>query len=56
MEQDLVFYLQVISTFSVVLPIVLGLVHFNGIDYIFKGFVLFLMAGFVVDMAGGFLL
>ncbi len=53
MEQDWVFYLQVISTLSVLLPIVLGSVHFKGIDYIFKGFVLFLMAGFVVDMAGG---
>jgi hypothetical protein len=53
MEQDWVFYFQIISTFSVLLPIGIGLMHLRGIDDIFKAFVGFLVVGFVVDLAGG---
>lgn len=52
MEQDWRFYLQVISTFSVLLPVVMGLLFFREIGSLFWYFIGFLIVGFLVDFAG----
>jgi hypothetical protein len=52
MNQNWFFYLQLISTFSVLFPLVVGLVYLEKIGSVFRYFIGFLIVGFVVDLAG----
>jgi hypothetical protein len=52
MVQEWVFYLQLISTFSVLLPAVIGLLYFQEIGSVFRYFIGFMIVGFLVDFAG----
>ncbi|WP_157966120.1 hypothetical protein [Cognataquiflexum aquatile] len=46
------FYLQIISTFSVLIPIGIGGIYFQEIGLSFRYFIGFLIVGFLVDFAG----
>ncbi|MCR9015515.1 hypothetical protein [Aquiflexum gelatinilyticum] len=52
MVQEWGFYLQLISTFSVLFPLVIGLLYFQEIGSVFRYFIGFLIVGFAVDLAG----
>jgi hypothetical protein len=52
MDQNWFFYLQLISTFSVLIPIGIGGINFQEIGSIFRYFIGFLIVGFAVDLAG----
>jgi hypothetical protein len=52
MSDVALYYLQVASTFSVVFPLLLGLLKFKHLDFRSKFFILFLLVGFVIDLLG----
>jgi hypothetical protein len=52
MDASIFYVLQIISSFSVLLPILLGLIVFKSRDFIIRIFLIFLVIGFVTDLAG----
>jgi len=52
MTEQLFYFLQIASTFSVALPLSIGLWKFNKADKAVKAFIFFLMIGFATDLAG----
>lgn len=52
MNQQVAYYVQVISTLSVLLPLLAGLFNFKGHERSIKGFVFFLFVGLLADLGG----
>src|SRR5882762_2267814 len=52
MDSNLPYFLQIASTFSVVLPILAASLVFHKVDYKIKWFVALLVFGFIIDLSG----
>jgi hypothetical protein len=52
MENQVMYVLKLVATFSVLLPIALGFWRLQQYDLIIKAFLLFLLTGLAVDLAG----